>query len=263
MSVREYSLQFDSLARYAPIVSNMEDRVHRFVMGLEPHLLNDCTSVSLQPDMDISRIQAYALGVEERKQKQRKDREHDTAQNKRARSLGPSSSTLSYVTPLVASMFGLKPELVKPFEVSTPVGDSVVAKRVYRGCIIVVHSRSTIADLIKLDMVELDVIMGMDWLASCHANVDCRSKIVRFQFPGVPVLEWKGYGSRVTNHSVHLVVNEFPDEFPEIEFAIDLLPDTHPISIPSYRMAPAKLKELKEQLKDLLEKGFIRPSILP
>ena len=68
-------------------------------------------------------------------------------------------------------------------------------------------------------------------------------------------------------------MNEFVDVFPEdlpgippereIEFGIDLLPDTQPISIPPYRMAPAELKELKEQLKDLLEKGFIRPSISP
>ncbi|XP_070042926.1 uncharacterized protein [Nicotiana tomentosiformis] len=100
-------------------------------------------------------------------------------------------STLSYVTPPVASKFGIKPELVKPFEVYTPVGDLVIAKRVYRGCIIVVHSRYTVADLIELDMVEFDVIMGMDWLASCHANIDCRSKMVRFQFPREPVLEWK------------------------------------------------------------------------
>ena len=69
------------------------------------------------------------------------------------------------------------------------------------------------------------------------------------------------------------VVNEFPDVFPyelpglplerEVEFAIDLLPDTQPISIHPYRMAPAELKELKEQLRDLLEKGFIRPSTSP
>ncbi|XP_070040004.1 uncharacterized protein [Nicotiana tomentosiformis] len=197
MSVREYSLQFDLLARYAPtIVSKMEDRVHRFVMGLEPHLLNNCMSVSLHPYMDISSIQAYAQGVEERKQKQRADREHDRAQNKRARSSGPSGSTLSYVTLLVASKFGIKFKLVKPFEVSTPVGESVIAKRVYRGCIIVSHSRSTVADLIELDIVEFDVIMGMDWLASCHTNVDCRSKIVRFPFPREPVLEWKGYYRR-------------------------------------------------------------------
>ncbi|XP_070022085.1 uncharacterized protein [Nicotiana sylvestris] len=146
-------------------------------------------------------------------------------------------SALSYVTPLVASKFEIKPELVKPFEVSTPIGDSVIAKQVYRGCIIVVHGRSTIADLIELDMVEFDVIMGMDWLASCHANIDCRSKIVRFQFPEKPILEFKG----------------LPLER-EIEFAIDLLPDTPPISIPPYRMDPTELKELKEQLRDLLEK---------
>ncbi|WMV19136.1 hypothetical protein MTR67_012521 [Solanum verrucosum] len=47
----------------------------------------------------------------------------------------------------------------------------------------------------------------------------------------------------------------------EIDFGIDILPDPHPISIPLYRMAPAELKDLKEKLKDLLEKGFIRPSV--
>ncbi|XP_019224223.1 PREDICTED: uncharacterized protein LOC109205913 [Nicotiana attenuata] len=65
------------------------------------------------------------------------------------------------------------------------------------------------------------------------------------------------------------IVNEFPEVFPEdlprvppdreIDFGIDLLPGTKSISIPPYRMAPAELKELKVQLKDLLDKGFIRP----
>ena len=49
----------------------------------------------------------------------------------------------------------------------------------------------------------------------------------------------------------------------EIDFGIDLEPDTKPISIPPYRMAPAELKELKLQLKDLTDKGFIQPSISP
>ena len=65
------------------------------------------------------------------------------------------------------------------------------------------------------------------------------------------------------------VVSEFSDvflnDFPcippeqEVDFCIDLLP----ISIPPNWMAPAKLKELKAQLKDLLDKGYIRPSISP
>ena len=49
----------------------------------------------------------------------------------------------------------------------------------------------------------------------------------------------------------------------EIDFGIDLLSDKSPISIPPYRMAPAELKDLRVQLKDLLDKGFIRPSISP
>ena len=69
------------------------------------------------------------------------------------------------------------------------------------------------------------------------------------------------------------VVREFSDVFPkdllgipidrEIEFSIDLLPGTSPISKAPYRMALTELKELKEQLQELLEKGFIRPSAAP
>ena len=46
-------------------------------------------------------------------------------------------------------------------------------------------------------------------------------------------------------------------------FCFNLLPDTNPILIPPYRMTPAELKELKDQLKDLLDNCFIRPSISP
>ncbi|XP_070045893.1 uncharacterized protein [Nicotiana tomentosiformis] len=69
------------------------------------------------------------------------------------------------------------------------------------------------------------------------------------------------------------VVREFSDVFledlpglppvREIDFGIDLPHDTQPISIPPYRMATTDLKELKQQLHDLLYKGFIRPSISP
>ena len=53
---------------------------------------------------------------------------------------------------------------------------------------------------------------------------------------------------------------KIPPEW-KIDFGIDLLSDTQTISIPPYRMAPAKLEELKAQLKDLPDKDFIQPSI--
>ncbi|KAL0554620.1 hypothetical protein IC582_008546 [Cucumis melo] len=69
------------------------------------------------------------------------------------------------------------------------------------------------------------------------------------------------------------VVREYPDVFLDklpglppprkIDFTIELEPDTAPISRAPYRMAPAELKELKVQLQELLDKGFIRPSVSP
>ena len=61
----------------------------------------------------------------------------------------------------------------------------------------------------------------------------------------------------------------FPDSLPglppqrEIEFVIDLVPGAEPVSKAPYRMAPAELKELKVQLQELLDLGFIRPSHSP
>ena len=49
----------------------------------------------------------------------------------------------------------------------------------------------------------------------------------------------------------------------EVEFYIDLIPKATPISKAPYRMAPAELKELKVQLDELLEKGYIWPSTSP
>ncbi|XP_070020805.1 uncharacterized protein [Nicotiana sylvestris] len=89
--------------------------------------------------------------------------------------------TFSYVTPYFAINLGLEPEQIsEPFLVSTPVGESVKITRVYRGCIVSVQGRNTKADLIELEMLDFDVIMGMDWLSSCYAMLDCHAKIVRF-----------------------------------------------------------------------------------
>ena len=69
------------------------------------------------------------------------------------------------------------------------------------------------------------------------------------------------------------IVGEFSDVFSddlpslppdrELEFEIELLPGSAPVSIPPYRMALTELKELKVQLQDLVDKRFIRPSVSP
>ncbi|WRX13589.1 Reverse transcriptase domain - like 10 [Theobroma cacao] len=150
-----------------------------------------------------------------------------------------------------------------------------------------VEDKDTSVNLVVLDTLDFDVILGMDWLSPCHASVDCYHKLVRFDFPGEPSFSIQGNRSNVPTNLISVisarrllregcigylavvrdtlvkvgdvsqvsVVNEFIDVFPEelpglpheqeIEFFIDLIPDTRPISIPPYRMAPTELKSLR------------------
>ena len=70
---------------------------------------------------------------------------------------------------------------------------------------------------------------------------------------------------RVVEDFVDVIPKELPGLPPnrEIEFTIELVPGTAPISQPPYRMAPAELEELKRKLQELLEKKFIRLSTSP
>ncbi|XP_070046835.1 uncharacterized protein [Nicotiana tomentosiformis] len=102
-------------------------------------------------------------------------------------------STLSNITPFVAEKFGIVPEILSdPLAVSTPVGEPIIARRVYQSCTLIVCSRQTSADLVELEMMDFDAIMGMYWLTDCYATVDCRAKAGRFHFSSEPVLEWVG-----------------------------------------------------------------------
>ncbi|EOY26465.1 Uncharacterized protein TCM_028160 [Theobroma cacao] len=114
---------------------------------------------------------------------------------------------------------------------------------------------------------------------------DCGIRVGKKEFRGdlIPLAIRKGYSAYLAHvidtskeepklKDVSIVI-EFSDVFLDellgllpdrkLEFSIDLLSGTAPISIISYRMAPAELRKLKVQLQDLINKGFIRPSTSP
>jgi hypothetical protein len=128
------------------------------------------------------------------------------------------------------------------------------------------------------------MILGMSWLRKTKAIIHCdkgtveltSSKGERFQVeitiiastrPAIFLVDGKFVG-----RNIH-VVRDFPDVFPEelpgkppdreVEFVIDLLPGTAPISKRPYRMSVEELKELKKRLTELQEEGYIRPSSSP
>jgi hypothetical protein len=145
-----------------------------------------------------------------------------------------------------------------------------------------------VTNLIVLESMGIDVILGMDWLSKYKVLIDCAKKSIKLttpkgkekEFVAEPVVTAKGVANRAKVNQLDAsqgsevpVVNEFPDIFPEEllgmppdrdnEFVIELKPGTAPIYKTPYRMATPELAELKEHITELLEKGFIHPSSSP
>ncbi|XP_070042692.1 uncharacterized protein [Nicotiana tomentosiformis] len=96
-------------------------------------------------------------------------------------------STYSYVSYMLSHFLGVPHEsLGTPFYVSTPVGDSVVLDRIHRSCIVTFCGYKTRADLLLLD---IEIILVMDWLSPYHAILDCHSKTVTLTMPELPRFE--------------------------------------------------------------------------
>jgi hypothetical protein len=134
----------------------------------------------------------------------------------------------------------------------------------------------------------IDVILGIDWLSKHNILIDCAKKSVKLttlrgkemEFVTEPVVTAKGVANHAKVNQLDSsqgsevpVVNEFPEVFPQelpgiqpdrdIKFVIELKPSTTHIYKTPYRMATLELAELKEYIKELLEKEFIHPSSSP
>ena len=99
---------------------------------------------------------------------------------------------LSFVTPYVDNKFDVLPnKLCEPFCVSTPIGESILAKLVYHNFVISINNKDTMDDLIELDIVDFNVILGMDQLYVYYSSI----RLIKFQIPNDPVLKWKSSSS--------------------------------------------------------------------
>lgn len=187
----------------------------------------------------------------------------------------------------------LRPEpysIERTISVCLPNGESFVSSRVFPNFSLVFSGFVLEADLLGFDLGTFDLILGMDWLERFSTEILCKEKEIRITTPkGMCVIRGervsseearKGYlyaltqGKRVgaTIEETPVVCeyqDVFPDDLPglppkrEVAFHIDLIPYATPILKPPYRLAPAEMAELKKNLDELLEKGFIRPSVSP
>jgi hypothetical protein len=144
------------------------------------------------------------------------------------------------------------------------------------------------ANLIVMGTQGIDVIQGMNWLDKYQAIISCDKRIIKLVSPLGEEVVAELISPEPRKRSCHQmaidskepdsleiikVVSEFPEVFPEdllgmplerkVEFAIELLPGIAPISKRAYRVSGPELVELKKQIDELSEKGYIRPSTSP
>ncbi|GJV56666.1 putative reverse transcriptase domain-containing protein [Tanacetum coccineum] len=134
-------------------------------------------------------------------------------------------------------------------------GQLVEIDKVFKGCKLEIEGHVFDIDLIPFGHGSFDVIIGMDWLSNYKAEIICHEK-----------------DSDKKQEEV-VVVRDFPKVFlddlsglppiREIKFRIELTPGAIPIAKSPYHLTPSELEELSGQLKELQDKGFIRPSSSP
>ncbi|GJU19843.1 putative reverse transcriptase domain-containing protein [Tanacetum coccineum] len=181
---------------------------------------------------------------------------------------------------------GLEPnDLGFRYEIEIASGQLVDIDKVIKGCKLEIKGHIFEIDLIPFGNGSFDVIIGMDWLPNYKAKIICHKKVVRIPLPNGKVLRVLGerleekarilmsFKANERKQEEIVVVRYFPEVFPddlsrlppirEIEFRIKLIPGATPVAKPPYRLAPSEMEELSGQLKELQDKGFIRPSSSP
>jgi hypothetical protein len=153
------------------------------------------------------------------------------------------------------------------------LGGRVVAKQIAREVPLELAGQVFPTHLIVLNRQGIDVILGMSWMKLHKAILDIAIWLVFLESPIygkvslhlLVIVRLKATIYHIVAKSIEEipVAQEFSDVFPDIEFKIELQPGTTPIAKSPYRMTWDELVEWKIQLKDLVNKGYLRPSSSP
>ena len=185
--------------------------------------------------------------------------------------------------------------------VSSPLGIRARTGMIYRGCELEISGTLLIVNLRIMDMSKFGFILGMDWLIAYRIVINCeRRRVTAYTQDGTRVVfqgdkhdilpqtvyeskcqgQLAGWLASLTLEDeerpdldlprvVCEYVDVFPNELPglpphrDVDFGIELHSGTSPISMNPHRMAPVELQELRVQLQELLDKGFMRSSTSP
>ncbi|GJY32647.1 putative reverse transcriptase domain-containing protein [Tanacetum coccineum] len=197
-----------------------------------------------------------------------------------AKVLFDSGADKSFVSTSLASKLNIPPITIDTFyDIEMADENLVSTNTVIQGATLTLLNQPFEIDLMPIKLGSFDVVIGMDWLSKYHARIICDEKVVHILINGetliirvfiIYVMEKKSCEKRLEDIPE---VREFLKVFLEdllglplvrqVEFQIDLIPGAEPIARAPYRLAPSKMQELSNQLQELSNRGFIRPSTLP
>ncbi|GKE30857.1 putative reverse transcriptase domain-containing protein [Tanacetum coccineum] len=202
--------------------------------------------------------------------------------NRYASVLFDTGADRSFVSTAFSSQIDITPTALDHYyDVELADGRIIGLNTILRGCTLNILNHPFNIDLMPVELGSFDAIIGMDWLVKYQAIIVCAEKIVRIPW-GNETLIVHGDGSNQGHEArLHIIsrrktsrrrsdlrmyqscdLSGLPPTR-QVEFQIDLIPGAAPVARAPYRLAPSEMKELSEQLKELSDKGFIRPSSSP
>nr|GEW03894.1 hypothetical protein [Tanacetum cinerariifolium] len=209
-----------------------------FECGAPGHFKRDCLKLKNKDGGNVNaQGWVYAVGNVEKKGNASRDPNSNIVtgtfllNNHYASILFDTGADRSFMSIVFSSLINIIPTpLENSYDVEFADGKIVRVDTIIRGCTLNFLNHPFNIDLLPVKLGCFDVIIGMDWLRRYHAVIMCNEKLVRI---------------------------------PYVEFHIDLIPRAAPVARAPYRLAPSEMKELSEQLQELSDKGFIRPSSSP
>ncbi|GJV57903.1 putative reverse transcriptase domain-containing protein [Tanacetum coccineum] len=159
----------------------------------------------------------------------------------------------SFMSTTFSSLIDIIPTTLNHgYDVKLSNGRIIWVNTLIRGCTLNFLNHPFNIDLMLVEMDSFDVIIGMDWLDKYHAVIVCDEKLVLVPF-----------GNEILTFHAHVTTKKAEDKSKEKRLEDVPIVQDFPKIFPEDLSAPSEMKELSDQLKELSNKGFIRPSSLP
>ncbi|GKA83607.1 putative reverse transcriptase domain-containing protein [Tanacetum coccineum] len=179
-----------------------------------------------------------------------------TLNNHYATTLFDSGADYRFVSTTFIPLLDIEPsDLSFSYEIKIASGKLVEINKVMRDCKLKIEGHTFDIDLIPFGYESFDVIVRMDWLSRHKAKIVCHEKVVRIPLPHGEIL--RVLGEKPKEKVRCLMSAKIEERMLKDIIVVKNFPES------PYHLAPSEMEELSGQLRELHDKGFIRPSSSP